>query len=215
MSAFNRVRNLGVRSATALDLLTVGLSRREEDVDGGEDASRKLLERFKGVNRLADVSPEDVREFYGLEGYEAVRALALLELGRRIGGTGRGPVTTIRDASDVYFLLEYLAGEKREHFVAVLLDSKNQVLKTSTIHIGTVNASIVGAREVFREAIREGAVSIIVAHNHPSGDPTPSPEDHEVTLKLREVGEMLDIPLIDHVIVGERRWESFAARGIL
>jgi DNA repair protein RadC len=82
------------------------------------------------------------------------------------------------------------------------------ILRVATIHIGTANASIVGLREIFREAVREGAVSLIVAHNHPSGDPDPSTEDIEVTAKIKEAGRLLDIELLDHVIIGERRFVS-------
>lgn len=213
MSILDRVRNLGIRSASAIDLLSIALSRRESDIEPTEATSRQILARFKGIHRLADLSYEDLREFAGLEGFEATQRLAMLELGRRVGGVGRGPVTAINDPGDVAILLEFLSHEKREHFVAVLLDSKNQVQKTATIHIGTVNMSIVGPREVFREAIREGASSLIVAHNHPSGDPTPSPEDIEVTRRLVEVGALLDIPVLDHVIIGERRWTSLANEG--
>lgn len=215
MSILQRVRSLGVKSATSLDLLTVGLARREEDIEAGETSSRDLLARFKGIHRLADLSNEDLKDYAGLDGFEAIRCLALVELGRRIGGAGRGPITQINGPADVFILLDYLSQEKREHFVAVLLDSKNQVLKTSTIHIGTVNASLVGPREVFREAIREGAAALIVAHNHPSGDPTPSPEDINVTERLKAVGEMMDIPLHDHVIIGERNFTSLASQGYL
>jgi DNA repair protein RadC len=85
-------------------------------------------------------------------------------------------------------------------------------LRIATIHIGTANASIVGVREIFREAVREGAVSVIVAHNHPSGDPEPSTEDIEVTGKIFEAGQLLDIELLDHIIIGEKKWVSLKTR---
>ncbi len=204
-----------MRGASAVDLVSVGFSRREDDAVHGEAMSRRLLSRFTGIQALGDAAAIDLGEVTGLEGFEVLRAQALMELGRRIGGAGRGPVKSITSAADIFELLEHLRYEKREHFYAVLLDSKNSVLRSHAVHIGTVSMSIVGPREVFREAIREGAAALIVAHNHPSGDPTPSPEDLEVTKRLAEIGAMLDIPLLDHVIIGERRWVSLKDRGVI
>jgi len=124
-------------------------------------------------------------------------------------------VTQIDSPEDVFVLLDHLRHEKREHFVAILMDSKNGVQRVAPIHIGTLTMSLVGPREVYREAIKEGASSIIVAHNHPSGDPTPSPEDVQVTKKLIEVGEMLDIPVLDHVIIGYRNFVSMKEKRLI
>lgn len=199
-----RVRDAGVRAASIIDLLAVGLARRETDVEDAEAVGRQMLQRFGSIGGISEAGLADFAAVSGLDGFEVMRAQALLEIGRRCGKASRGPATTIDSPEDAFELLEYLRGEKREHFVAILLDAKNHVLRVAVIHIGTLTASIVGPREIFREAIRDGASSIIVGHNHPSGDPTPSPEDIEVTRKLFEVGEMLDIPVLDHIIVGER-----------
>lgn len=199
---------MGVRASSPIDLIAIGLSRRESDLAGMEPIARKVLQRFGSLRSLAEAGPADIATASGLEEFETTRVMALIELGRRCGNSARGPVTTIDGPEDVYDLLQYLQGEKREHFVAILMDAKGRVMRVAEVHIGTLTASIVGAREVFREAIRDGASSLIVAHNHPSGDPTPSPEDIEVTKKLFEIGEMLDIPLLDHVIIGERSARS-------
>ena len=111
--------------------------------------------------------------------------------------------------------MDHLRYEKREHFVVILLDAKNNIIRIAPVHVGTLTASVVGAREVFREAVRDGAAAIILVHNHPSGDPTPSPEDHEVTDHLVQVGDMLDIPVVDHVVIGERSYRSFAQLGMI
>lgn len=199
-----RVRDAGVRAATVTDLLAIGLSRRESDVALTETAARRMLQRFGSLRGLSEAAASDLAAATGFEGFEVLRTQALIELGRRAAKSGRGEITEINSPEDAMELLEYLQGEKREHFVAILLNAKNHVMRVAEIHIGTLTASIVGAREIFREAIRDGASSIIVAHNHPSGDPTPSPEDIEVTQKLVEIGEMLDIPVVDHLIIGER-----------
>lgn len=210
----DRLKTSGPRSASIIDLLAVGFSRTEKDAAEGELMARSILKRFSNIAALSDLSTDDLREITGVEGFESVRSQALLEIGRRIGGASKGPVTEIEDADDVYSLLSYLRDEKKEHFVAVLLDSKNGVQRVAPIHIGTLTMSVVGPREVFREAIREGASSIIVAHNHPSGDPTPSPEDIAVTLRLAEIGDMLDIPVLDHVVLGYRNFVSLKERNL-
>ena len=132
---------------------------------------------------------------------------------------GKGPKRAIDAPEDVVEVLEglldRLKGEKREHFFAILLDSKGSVMRVAQVHIGTLTMSLVGAREVFREAIREGASSVIVGHNHPSGDPTPSPEDIEVTGRLAELGEMLDIRVEDHVILGENDFVSMKRQRLM
>lgn len=180
-----------------------------------EEVGKRLLRRYEPLARLSDAGAEEVRELTGLEAFESLRNQALLELGRRAAGGGRGVPDSVSRPEDVVTRLEHLRREKREHFVAVLLDAKNRILKVATIHIGTLTMSVVGPREVFREAVREGASSLVVAHNHPSGDPTPSPEDLEVTARLVEVGSALDIPLHDHVILGDPDWVSLRTRGLM
>lgn len=207
-----RVRSLGVRAASPIDLMAIAMSRREGDVTLSEPAARTLIRRLGSMRGLSEASASDLAAGTGLEDFEVLRLMATLELGRRTREAGRGEIEEITGPDDVAYLLDHLRHEKKEHFVAVLLDSKNGVMRVAHIHSGTVNMSIVGLREVFREAVRDGASSLIVAHNHPSGDPEPSPEDIEVTWKLVEAGELLDIPVRDHVIIGERRHVSLASR---
>ncbi|HZH99406.1 MAG TPA: DNA repair protein RadC, partial [Fimbriimonadaceae bacterium] len=212
-TAVHRLHKIGVRGASPVDLLSVGLSRREEDVELTERAARDILQRVGNIRALGELSPHELAQLGGLDTFESLRAQALLELGRRIGGAGKGERPDVDSAQEIVDHLDYLRDEKREHFCAVLLDAKNRIMRVSTIHIGTLTMSVVGPREVFREAIREGASSIIVAHNHPSGDPTPSPEDVQVTDQLVAVGKTLDIPVLDHIILGERHYVSFRERG--
>lgn len=208
-----RVRSAGVRAASPIDLLAVGFSRRESDVDANEHASRAFLKKIGSLRALGNASKRDLEEASGLEDFEAIRFQALVELGRRLAVLKTDDRDTIDSVEDVVALLDDLRFEKREHFVAILLDAKSHIIRVATIHVGTLTASLVGPREVFREAIRDGASSLVVAHNHPSGDPTPSPEDIEITRQLVEVGRMLDIPVLDHVILGERRFKSLSREG--
>jgi len=182
-------------------------------VDASAEVGRSFLRRAGGIRGIGEASIADLSEATGLDEFEVLRIQALLELGRRTQSAGKGEIRSIDSPDDAMELLDWMRFEKREHFVAILLDAKNQIMRVAPIHIGTLTMSVVGAREVFREAIRDAASSIIVAHNHPSGDPTPSPEDIEITGKLVEVGEILDIPVLDHVIIGERRAVSLRQGG--
>jgi DNA repair protein RadC len=214
-SAVQRIQSSTLGSASPIDLLAVGFSRRENDVADSEEMAKALLQRIRRIEALAELSTADIQEITGLEGFETLQRQALIELGRRAGAAGKGDSVEICGVPDVLEYLKDLRKEKREHFCTLMLDSKNVVQRKHVTHIGTLTMSVVGAREVFREAIREGASGIIVAHNHPSGDPTPSPEDIGVTDKLVEIGKMLDIPVLDHVIIGERRYFSFKERGLI
>lgn len=205
----------GLGAATPFDLAAIGFSRRESDVDAAQEAARGFITSGKRLLGIADVTAEQLQQAFGLDRFEVLRAQALMELGRRTALAGKGPIESISSPADVFKLLSNIQRERKEHFYAILLDAKNNVLRKCLIHVGTLTASLVGAREIFREAIREGASAIIVAHNHPSGDPTPSPEDIQVTGKLKGVGEMLDIPLLDHVIIGDARWTSLHEEGHL
>jgi DNA repair protein RadC len=211
--AAGRVKHITVRSATTIDLVSLAISTRESDLSVAEQDARRLLKRLGNIRNLTELSVAELKEWSGFDDYQALRTLACVELGRRTANAGKGPIEEISGPSDIAMLLEYLADEKKEYFMSVLLDSKSHVLRVCQIHVGTVNSSLVGAREVFREAVREGAASVIVAHNHPSGDTTPSAEDIEITRHLVRVGEMLDIPVLDHVIIGYRGYTSLKTKG--
>lgn len=211
----DRLKSAGPRAASILDLLAVAFSRTETDAKSGETMAQQILTRFPAINTLSDAAQDDLKHPTGLDEFEILRARALMEIGRRAGTAGKGEKQVIESAQDAYAYIKHLSNEKREHFVAILMDAKGGVQRVATIHVGTLTMSLVGPREVFREAIRDGASSIIVGHNHPSGDPTPSQEDIEVTAKLVEIGEMLDIPVLDHIIVGDRRYTSFKEKRLI
>jgi len=197
------------------DLLAVAICRSEPDIEKAERQAALLMKRFPG-GRLVDLAPADLREAGGLEGYEALRVLATLELGRRMAGAGKQVVDQILCPEEAFQTFSWLADEPKEHFCAAFLNSKGKLISVRTIHIGTLNMSLVGPREVFREAIRESAATIVLAHNHPSGDPEPSPEDISITRKLVNVGETLDIVVADHVIIGhDQKFVSLCERGLM
>lgn len=179
------------------------------------DAAQLMLQGLGHVRHVADLSSVELRDRFGLDAFECERALALIELGRRAALANKGVPSAIGVPEDVYAELSHLIGEKREHFVILLLDAKNVVYRSQTVHIGTLHSTVVGPREVFRVAVREGASSIIVAHNHPSGDPEPSPEDLAITKRLVRIGEELDVRVLDHVIIGDPDFVSFRRRGLI
>lgn len=213
-SAVARVRMAGFRTASSRDLLAVGLAPLTGATAEMEAAALKLMRTSGNLQKIGDLCPADFAR-YGLDAHEAMRALAWLELGRRIGSLKERNSEPLTKPEEVVRLLGHLVDERKEHFVAALLDAKNNVTRTATVHIGTLTMSVVNPREVFREAVREGSAAIIVAHNHPSGDPEPSPEDVEVTKKLSDAGKILDIRLIDHVVIGRDRFVSLRERGLI
>jgi DNA repair protein RadC len=214
-SPITRVLIQGWSGAAFPDLMAIGLCRNEDDLADAEVRGRELARSLGGLHAITDLSRDRLQEFSGLNDLEMFRCLAWLELGRRTKNAGKGERDSVMAAADVAYVLRHLQNEKQEHFVIVLLDAKNTLIKWTTIHIGTLTTSLVGPREVFREAIREGACSMILAHNHPSGDPDPSPEDISITKKLEELGKLLDIQIWDHVIIGFNRFASLRELGFL
>ena len=175
-----------------------------------------MLEVFGGVDGLRRASMRELTAIDGIGPATAACIHAAFLLGRRsleMVRERRGPYRGARDVFE--FLQPEVNGLEKEHFYAILLDSKNRLIRKEVVSVGTLTASLVHPREVFRPAIRECAASIIVAHNHPSGDPTPSREDLEITARLQKAGELIGIPMLDHVIIGAGRYVSLAERGKL
>nr|WP_305852446.1 DNA repair protein RadC [Halobacillus salinarum] len=180
------------------------------------DLSKRLLVHFEGLLLLKDASVEELRAIRGIGLAKAVLLIAAIELGKRMQQmkpVERYMIRSPEDGAD--FVMEEMRDLKQEHFICLFLNTKNQVLHRQTIFIGSLNASIVHPREVFKEAVKRSAASIICAHNHPSGDPTPSQEDIHVTRRLQECGKMIGIELLDHLVIGDRKFISLKEKGYL
>jgi DNA repair protein RadC len=164
----------------------------------------EVISEAGGLHGLYDVSVHELMRVNGIGEAKACIILAAVELGRRIGQVRNPGRPVISSPADVERLLRgRIANLDRENFVVVLLNTKNEVIETSTVSVGTLGASLVHPREVFKPAVRASAASVILAHNHPSGKVEPSREDREVTRRLGEAAGILGIEVLDHVIVGD------------
>ena len=166
------------------------------------------------LRQLQRVPVEDLLQIRGMGPARAAQLLAAAELGRRLWPDGES-ASLVRGPETVFDLTRDIRATNREHFVGFYLNSRNQVLRREVISIGSLNASIVHPREVYQPAIAVSAASLILAHNHPSGDPTPSEEDLAITRRLIEAGRILGIEVLDHVIVARDAYASFRERKLL
>ncbi len=217
-----RLRQLGPRALSARELLALLIETGVPARDGAParsalDVAGDLLCRF-----APDGAPEPLRRIMtapypalcavpGIGPAKACKILAALDLGRRAAEEARPERERITCARDVYERMRLLMRDlDHEEFHVLLLNTQNEVTRDVLVTRGTLDASLVHAREVFRPALAEAAAGVILVHNHPSGEPSASAEDHEITRQLTEAGEVIGIPVLDHVIVGEGRYLSFA-----
>jgi len=182
---------------------------------GGENVIRmaeRLLTVYGSIAGLAQASIDELAHQRGIGQAKATQIKAALELGKRLAASPTGR-PQVRSPGDVANLLMMEMGLlEQEHLRTVLLDTKNYVMRVTNVYIGSLNSAAVRVGEIFREAIRSNCASIIVAHNHPSGDPTPSPEDVRVTEMLVEAGKLLDIEVLDHLVIGRNTYVSLKER---
>jgi len=211
-----RLVRLGPRALSNAELVAILLRTGSHGASALDVAHRVLaLGREEGPLRyLVRATLEELTRVPGVGPAKAVQLKAAVELGRRITteGTAREPVRSPRDVSAL--VMEEMRHLDREQFRIVLLDTKNHVLGVRTVSVGSLSSSIVHPREIFKEAIARSSAAIILVHNHPSGDPTPSREDVEVTRRLMEAGRLLGIEVLDHVVVGDNKYVSLKETGM-
>ena len=205
----------GVSSLSNTELLAVLLRTGTKEESVLALASR-ILHHFDGLRMLKDATVEELTNINGIGIAKAAQLIAAFELGRRMVQLEYKERYSIRSPEDcANYMMEEMRFLQQEHFVCLYLNTKNQVMHRQTVFIGSLNASIVHPREVFREAFRRSAASIICLHNHPSGDPAPSREDIEVTKRLAECGKIMGVDLLDHIIIGEHRFVSLKEKGYI
>ena len=207
-----RLRRIGLRNVSLTELLVLLIG------SGGSGASAsvvaiRLSEFFGGsLDRLAALDVAVLERVPGVGTATAARIVASLELGRRVAADQGGSGDHIRGPADVFGRMgPRLRDVRQEEFHALLLNARHRVVREVLVTRGIVDASLIHPREVFRPAVSEGASGVILVHNHPSGDPTPSAEDRAVTRQLGEAGRALGIPVLDHVVIGRGRYVSLAS----
>ncbi|CAG0953172.1 hypothetical protein METP3_00336 [Methanosarcinales archaeon] len=175
--------------------------------------SQRILKEYN-IKQLSQINLTQLMKVHGIKESKAAQIAACFEIARRLETFKDEEKPKINSPEDVYRrIYPKIREQKKEFFIELCLDTKNQVIKEETISVGSLNANIVHPREVFKLALAESAAHIIVVHNHPSGDPTPSREDIEITKKLVETGNIIGITLLDHVIIGDGRHFSMKEAG--
>jgi DNA repair protein RadC len=210
-----RMQQHGSGALSHAELLAILLRTGTKD-ESSIHLAQRILTECGGLRRLAESNWDDLTHIRGIGPAKALLLQASIELGRRVARSqlpDMVKITCPQDAANL--LMEELRHLREEHFVCLFLNTKNQVIGRQTLSIGSLNASIVHPRELFRAAIRRSSASILCAHNHPSGDPTPSPEDIALTKRLAEAGELLGIELLDHLVIGDNRYTSLKETGCL
>ncbi|MCQ4088174.1 DNA repair protein RadC [Saccharibacillus sp. JS10] len=210
-----RMLKYGAQALSHAELLAI-LLRTGTHSESAIMIAQRILGQSGGLRGLADYGIEELIEIKGIGPAKALQLKAAMELGRRIVASRLSESVTIRSPKDAAELLtEQLRYLQKEHFVCLFLNTKNVVIAQETLSIGSLNASIVHPREVFRAAIKYSSASIVCAHNHPSGDPTPSPEDLAITKRLVEAGQIVGIDVLDHIVVGDGRFISLKEQGLM
>jgi DNA repair protein RadC len=210
-----RLQQYGEQSLSAQELIAVILGRGI----AGESimvTAQRLLKQFNDLRGISQATIEQLSQVKGIGPAKACQIKAAFELANRVNALQREQVKyAAKNPADVVgFVRERLKDKPKEYFLAVLLDTRGQIIRTSEVSVGTLDASLVHPREVFREAVAANAQSVILVHNHPSGDPAPSPEDLAMNKRLKEAGEVVGISVLDHIIIGNPEYVSLKAKGV-
>ena len=209
-----RLAELGPQALSQAELIAILLRvgvAGENAVQMGE----RLLNHFGGLAGLHRAPLEELTRQHGIGAAKAAQIKAAIELGRRLASESPEEAAVVNSPEDAARLVRYeMSALEEEHLRVILLDTRNHVLDIQELYHGSVNASQVRVGEVFRPAVRRNAAAVIIIHNHPSGDPTPSPDDLAVTRACVEAGKLLDIDVLDHLVIGQGRYVSMKERGL-
>jgi len=210
-----RLQKFGAEALSAQELLALVIGRGipKKSVIS---IAQELLAKFGNIKAISQATIEELSQIKGIGLAKAAQIKACFELGRREELEPEFKNYDIKDPESVVKAIRASIKDKaKEHFKLILLNPRNKIIGISTISIGTLNASLVHPREVFKDAITHSAASVVLAHNHPSGDPEPSEDDIKITKKLVESGEILSIEVIDHIVIGKNNFCSFKERGLM
>ena len=209
-----RLAHLGAQALATSELLAILLRvgvRGENAVQVGQ----RLLQDLDGITGLQRAPFQELCNQHGIGVAKAAQIKAAIELGRRLGLESPEERPAVNSPADAAALVAYeMSALEQEHLRVILLDTRNRVLEIVEIYKGSVNSSQIHVGEIFKAAIRRSAPALIVVHNHPSGDPTPSPDDVVVTRAIVQAGKLLDVDVLDHMIIGQGKWVSMKERGL-
>jgi DNA repair protein RadC len=209
-----RLASLGAEALSNAELIAILLRSGVEGMNVLQLA-QKILVDVGGLTGLHRTPYEDLCNVHGVGPAKAAQLNAAIELGRRFSVAEIEDRTIIHSPDDAAAIVQYEMGAlETEHLRTILLDTRNRVIKIAEIYKGSLNTSVIRVGEVFRDAVRANAASIIVVHNHPSGDPTPSPEDVAVTRAIIDAGELLNIEVLDHLVIGKQAFVSMKAKSL-
>lgn len=210
-----RLLALGAQALTNAELLAV-LIRTGTRSENAVQLAQKILGTTEGLGFLSSSTTQELGSFKGIGRIKAAQIKASMELGRRMIYFRKDPRNKVVKPGDaVELLMEEMRYLKKEHLRVIFLNTKNRIIDINDLSIGCLSSSFVQPREIYSEAIRKSCASIIVCHNHPSGDPTPSNEDIQITKRLIEVGKLVGIELLDHLIFGDGDYISLKEKGII
>lgn len=210
-----RMMQYGAESLSHAELLAI-LLRTGTRSESAVMLAQRILNQAGYLRYLHDMSVTELTAIRGIGTAKAIQLKAGLELGKRMARSRHADAATIRSPEDaVEVLMESMRYYSKEHFVCLFLNTKNRIITQETITIGILDASLVHPREVFRAAVKCAAASILCAHNHPSGDPTPSLEDISLTKRLVAAGSVVGIELLDHVVIGDNQYVSLKEHGLM
>lgn len=204
-----RLITYGVENLSNEELLAIIIKTGTKKYSAKEIALN-IIKKVNNITELKDLGIKSLSKIEGIGTIKAIDILASLELGKRVYYIKDIPTISLNNSKVVYESFKSLFDyENQEYFYAIYLDTKSKLISYKLLFKGTINTSVVHPREVFKYAILESASSIIVMHNHPTGDPTPSIQDKELTSTLKEIGKLFQIPLVDHIIFGKNKYYSF------
>jgi len=209
-----RLVHLGPQALAASELLAI-LLRVGVPGENAVQVGQRLLKDFGGISGLQRTPLEELCNQRGIGEAKAAQIKAAIELGRRLTLESPEERPVVNSPADVAALVAYeMSALEQEHLRVILLDTRNRVLEIVEVYIGSVNSSQIHVGEIFKAAIRRNAPALIVVHNHPSGDPTPSPDDVVVTRAIIQAGKLLNVDVLDHMVIGLSRWISLKERGL-
>ena len=211
---YKRLLKYGAAALSNTELLTILISNSTPENPQAIHISSRILAHIGGIHELMHVDVDQLMQIEGVSQMTAMQIAAAFEISKRILTIDPNAKPVVHQPKDAIHLIRDMQHLHQEHVRLILLDSNRQVITIPTIYIGTINTSVMRVSEVFRMPIVRGASSIIIAHNHPYGDPTPSPEDIKFTQQLVKAGQLLDIQLVDHLIIGNRDWVSMHDLGL-